>query len=275
MNAPSTIARTLVSGSIRIKGWLARTSNVISGTASIGCSAGKTTCIRSCTVQTISISGSTRSPPMTPRSTSSVRTRLSTRLAMTSFSMKVTRGLISRKAAIASGRTPAATDGRAAIRTCGLGPGTRVVARGVLPAHPALLGDELQVAVPLRRRGLGRGAGHGGRARRNDDGRARVALGHVGVDALLVVRAVRREGGDRVLDLVQQGADLGGVVFVAVGQGGGHDPAGLGVHAEMELPPRPAPLGAVLLDQPLARAVELQPRAVDQQVHGAGIAASA
>jgi hypothetical protein len=104
---------------------------------------------------------------------------------------------------------------------------------------------------------------------------ARVALGHVGVNALLVVRAVRREGGDRGLDLVQQGPDLGGVVFVAVGQGGGHDPAGLSVYAEMELPPRPAPFRAVLLDQPLARAVELQPRAVDQQVHGAGIAASA
>src|SRR4051794_33756799 len=43
----------------------------------------------------------------------------------------------------------------------------------------------------------------------------------------------------------------------------------------MELPPRPAPLRAVLLDQPLARAVELQPRAVHQQVHGAGIAARA
>src|SRR3954471_6662282 len=157
----------------------------------------------------------------------------------------------------------------------GLAPGARIVARGLLPAHPALLGDEVQVAVPLRRRGLGRGAGHGGRARRNDDVRARVALGHVGVNALLVVRAVRRDGGDRVRDWVQQGADLGGVVLVAVGQGGGHDPAGLGVHAEMELPPRPAPLGAVLLDQPLARAVELQPRAVDQQVHGAGIAASA
>src|SRR4051812_3427498 len=102
-----------------------------------------------------------------------------------------------------------------------------------------------------------------------------MALGHVGVNTVLVVRAVRREGGDRVRDLVQQGADLGGVVLVAVGQRGGHDPAGLGVHAEMELPPRPAPLGAVLLDQPLARAGELQPRAVDQQVHGAGIAASA
>src|SRR3954465_10179560 len=157
----------------------------------------------------------------------------------------------------------------------GLGPGARVVARGLLPAHPALLGDELQVAVPLRRRGLVRGAGHGGRARRNDDVRLGMALGHVGVNALLVVRAVRRDGGDRVRDLVQQGADLGGGVLVAVGQGGGHDPAGLGVHPEMELPPRPAPLGAVLLDPPRARAGELQPRAVDQQVHGAGIAASA
>src|SRR3954466_2341815 len=45
--------------------------------------------------------------------------------------------------------------------------------------------------------------------------------------------------------------------------------------APYKFPPRPAPLGAVLLHQPLARAVELQPRAVDQQVHGAGIAASA
>src|SRR3954469_15073319 len=77
-----------------------------------------------------------------------------------------------------------------------------------------------------------------------------------------------------ILVPVNKGADRGGVVFVAVGQGGGHDPAGLGVHAEMELPPRPAPFRAVLLD-PLARAVELQPCAVDQQVHGAGIAASA
>src|SRR3954471_5078714 len=45
--------------------------------------------------------------------------------------------------------------------------------------------------------------------------------------------------------------------------------------APYKLPPRPAPLGSVLLHQPLARAVELQPRAVDQQVHGVGIAASA
>src|SRR4051794_41862385 len=62
----------------------------------------------------------------------------------------------------------------------------RVVARGLLPAHPALLGDELQVAVPLRRRGLGRGAGHGGRARRNGDGPAPLAPGPGGANTPLV-----------------------------------------------------------------------------------------
>ena len=41
----------------------------------------------------------------------------------------------------------------------GLGPGPRVVARRLLPSHSALLGDELEVAVALRRRGLGRALG--------------------------------------------------------------------------------------------------------------------
>src|SRR3954454_14963709 len=69
----------------------------------------------------------------------------------------------------------------------GLGPGARIVARDLLPAHPARLGDEVQVAVPLCGGRLGRRAGHGGRARRD-------------VNALLVVHAVRRGGGDRVRD---------------------------------------------------------------------------
>src|SRR4051812_33088057 len=154
-----------------------------------------------------------------------------------------------------------------------LGPGAGVVARRLLPSHAPLLGDELEVAVPLRRRSLGRLARYRRRARRDDDLRLGVALGHVGVNALLVVRAVRREGGDRVRDLVEQGADLGGVVLAAVGQRGRHDPAGPGVHAQVHLAPGAAPLRAVLLHQPLARAVELQPRAVDQQVQGLGTAA--
>src|SRR5215212_7946042 len=48
------------------------------------------------------------------------------------------------------------------------------------------------------------------------------------------------------------------------------DPAGVGVHAEMELLPGPARAAAVLLGQPLAGPAELQARAVHQQVHGFG-----
>jgi len=75
--------------------------------------------------------------------------------------------------------------------------------------------------------------------------------------------------------LVEQGADLGGVVLVAVGQRGRHDPTRAGVHAQVQLLPRPAPLRAVLLDQPLAGADQLQSRAVHQQVQRLGIAVSA
>ncbi len=52
-----------------------------------------------------------------------------------------------------------------------------------------MLGNMLQVAVPLRGRSLGRVAGHGGRARRDNHGRFRVALSDAVVDAILVIRA--------------------------------------------------------------------------------------
>src|SRR3954465_13055171 len=84
----------------------------------------------------------------------------------------------------------------------GLGPGGRVVARGLLPAHPALLGDELEVAVALGGGRLGRRAGHGGRTWGDDDGRLGVARAGAGVDAVLVVRAVACDGGNRTRGLV-------------------------------------------------------------------------
>ena len=58
------------------------------------------------------------------------------------------------------------------------------------------------------------------------------------------------------------------------GQRGGHNLAGVGVHAEVQLAPRPAHSGAVFLEQPLAWPAQLEPRAVHQQVHGLGIAPS-
>ncbi len=48
--------------------------------------------------------------------------------------------------------------------------------------------------------------------------------------------------------------DLGAVVDVLGRQRRRDDLAGVGVHANVRLAPRPARLGAVLLDQPLARA---------------------
>ena len=59
-----------------------------------------------------------------------------------------------------------------------------------------MLGDVLKMAVPLRGLGLGRVARHRGRARRDDNGRFWMALGHAGVDAVLVVATI---AGDSVV----------------------------------------------------------------------------
>lgn len=96
-------------------------------------------------------------------------------------------------------RAFAARDGR-------LGPDPHVVPRRFLPAHTALLGDEPEVMVPSRRRGLGQVAGHRRRARWDDDVHLRAAFGHVGVNAPLIVRAIAGERGDRVFDPVETAA---------------------------------------------------------------------
>jgi hypothetical protein len=96
-----------------------------------------------------------------------------------------------------------------------------------------VFGDVLEVAIALRRRALGRLAWHGCGARRYDHGRVRVALGDVVVGAALVVRAVSGERGYLARDLLEQRADLGSVVHVAVGQGGRHDLARLGIETDV------------------------------------------
>ena len=110
-------------------------------------------------------------------------------------------------------------------------------------------------------------ARHRIRSRRHDDGRIGMARRDFGIDVVAIVGAVAGEGGHRPLHLVEQGADLRAIIGILVGQHRRDDPAGVGVRREMQLSPGPAPPGAVLLDQPLARAAELQPRAVHQQVH--------
>ena len=78
--------------------------------------------------------------------------------------------------------------------------------------------------------------------------------------------AVGGDGGDRTIDLVEQGADPRAVVAVVAGQHRRDDPPGVGVRGEVQLLPRPARPAAVLLDQPLPGPAQTQPRAVDQQV---------
>ena len=124
------------------------------------------------------------------------------------------------------------------------------------------------MAVALRGRGRGRVARHRRGAWRDNHRRFWMALGNAVVNAVLVVSAVGGERGHRARDLVEQGANLGAVVDLLGGQRRGDDLAALGIHADVQFSPRPARLGAVLFQQPLARAAQAQTRAVHQQMQG-------
>ena len=100
-----------------------------------------------------------------------------------------------------------------------------------------------------------------------------MARGDPAVDTFLIIRAVAGQRGDRSVDLVEQGADLRGIIGIPVGQHRCDDLPGAGIHADVQLSPRPARAGAVLLDQPFAGPTQAQAGAVHQQVHGLGIAA--
>jgi hypothetical protein len=76
----------------------------------------------------------------------------------------------------------------------GLNPAACVVARHLLPAHAALLGDTLQMAVALCGRGLGRLAQHRRGTRRYDDCCIGIVVEDGAIDAVLVIDAI---GGER------------------------------------------------------------------------------
>src|SRR5215212_4788653 len=101
-----------------------------------------------------------------------------------------------------------------------------------------------------------------------------MALGNAGVHAILIICTVACDGGHRARDVVEQGANLRAVISLAACHHRGHDLAGVGVHAEVEFFPGPSRFGAVLLDLPLTRTTQLQPRAVHEQMHGLGLAPS-
>src|SRR5438132_1652998 len=90
------------------------------------------------------------------------------------------------------------------------------------------------------------------------------------VDAVLVVCAIAGERGDGTINLVEQATDLRAVIDIIGGQCRGDDPPRVGIDADVQFAPRPAPARAVLLDQPFTGAGQFQPSAVHQQMHGFG-----
>src|SRR3954447_13209546 len=141
------------------------------------------------------------------------------------------------------------------------------VADRLLPAQAPLVPDHLDVLVPLTGRGPGSRAQRCGGPRR-DDHRHRwvgLALSHGPVNGLVVIGPVRDHRGKGTGDLVEQGADLGGIPLLVARQLGREDLAGAGINGQMKLAPGPLAPRTVLLDPPLAGAVDLQAGRVDQR----------
>src|SRR6516165_3894280 len=149
----------------------------------------------------------------------------------------------------------------------GLNAAALVVARHLLPADPALLGNTLEMAVTLCGFGFSRFARHRRGARRHHNHGVGITVSDRAIDAVLVVGAVTGERDQGPFHLVQQRAGLGGVVDVVRRQCRGDDLPSVGIHADMKFPPGATGLGAVLLSQPFACTAQLQSGAIDQQVH--------
>jgi hypothetical protein len=92
------------------------------------------------------------------------------------------------------------------------------------------------------------------------------AVGNLGVNAILLIGSIGGDRAQRAGDLIEQETKLGRIVDLFAGQRRRYDLAGAGIHAEVQLPPRPARPGATPLDQPFPRTSQLQAGAVHQQV---------
>ena len=86
-----------------------------------------------------------------------------------------------------------------------------------MPSHPTLLGNGLNMAVALGWIGFGRWTEHGRRTWRHDNRCFRGMPGHIIVNPVLVVGAIRNDGGERVVDLVKQRAEFSGIVDLLAG----------------------------------------------------------
>src|SRR3954471_19659760 len=155
--------------------------------------------------------------------------------------------------------TQPVTDDLLPARELALNAGSFVIAAVALPSHSPFPGDRLDVAIALGGLGIRRGAEHGISTGWDHHRRSRMALVQSGVHAGSVIATVAQEELDWLGDLVEQGAYLGGVIDVAVGQDGSDDPAGHRVKADVQLAPGTPLAGAVFLNQPFARTPSFRP----------------
>jgi hypothetical protein len=100
----------------------------------------------------------------------------------------------------------------------GLDFGPPIIAARLLPAHPTVRDDLLDMSVPLCRSGRGGRTRNCGCSRRHDDSGIRMTLGDSLVNSVLIVRAVSREGRQGIGELVQQRVSSRGIVALFLGQ---------------------------------------------------------
>jgi hypothetical protein len=81
-----------------------------------------------------------------------------------------------------------------------------------------------------------------------------------------IISAIRCHLADRIVDLIEERADLGRIIRILIRQRLCHDHAVRRVHRQMQLAPRPARLRTMLRLKPLTRPIDLQTCAVDQYV---------
>lgn len=138
-----------------------------------------------------------------------------------------------------------------------------------LPFHPAVTVDCGDMPVPLAGRSTVAWLDRVG-ARRNDDSRRRAMIDDCVVCRFSIIGTVGCELSDRTAILVEEWRNLRDIASILIRQGMGNDLAAIRIQCQMHLSPTSAGSGAMLLLQPLARAVNLQAGAVHQNMQRSG-----
>jgi hypothetical protein len=123
------------------------------------------------------------------------------------------------------------------------------------------------VIVSLARR-LGVGPSNSVRARRNDHLCGRAVTQNSVVGWVAIIGPIGGDLADFIVDLIQQRFQLRGIAGFLICQAMGNDLATVGINSQVQLLPTAAGLCPMFFFQPLARAMDLEPGTVDQNMNG-------